>query len=54
MVAGSYEAMTSERVYRSVLSKEEAMQELLRCSGTQFDPNIVQVFLNILQENESQ
>lgn len=54
MVAGSYEAMTSERVYRSVLSKEEAMQELLRCSGTQFDPNIVQVFLNILQETESQ
>ncbi|KAF5075092.1 Diguanylate cyclase, GGDEF domain [anaerobic digester metagenome] len=53
MVAGSYEAMTSERVYRSALSKEEAEQELIRCSGTQFDPNIVQVFLNILQSNES-
>lgn len=51
MVAGSYEAMTSDRVYRSALSKEEAVQELLRCSGTQFDPNIIRVFLNILKEN---
>ncbi len=54
MVAGSYEAMTSERVYRSAFSKEEAVQELIRCSGTQFDPNIVQVFLSILKRNECQ
>ena len=44
-VADSYDAMTSERSYRSGLSQEEAIAELQRCSGTQFDPEIVVVFV---------
>ncbi|MDZ7836907.1 MAG: hypothetical protein U5N58_02585 [Actinomycetota bacterium] len=38
--------MTSERSYRKPLTKNEAIQELMRCSGTQFDPEIVDVFVN--------
>ncbi|OIO73172.1 MAG: hypothetical protein AUJ85_08875 [Elusimicrobia bacterium CG1_02_37_114] len=49
-VADSYHAMISERPYRGALSKEEALKELERCSGTQFDPEIVQVFLNIVKK----
>ena len=40
-VADAYDAMTSDRVYRGRLSDDEAVAELARCSGTQFDPEIV-------------
>ena len=40
-VADAYDAMTSERVYRSRLTQCEAIAELERCAGTQFDPYIV-------------
>ena len=45
-VADAYDAMTSERSYRKGWSKEESIEELMRCSGTQFDPEIVDVFVN--------
>lgn len=45
-IADSYDAMTSKRCYRKKLSKEEAIKELARCSGTQFDPDIVNVLVN--------
>ncbi len=51
-VADSYEAMTSERAYRPALTKEQAIQELTRCSGEQFDPMIVEIFLRILEAEE--
>ena len=40
-VADAYEAMTANRPYREPLSQEQAIKELKRCSGTQFDPEIV-------------
>jgi len=40
-VADAYDAMTSDRVYRGRLSDDQAIAELARCSGTQFDPEIV-------------
>jgi diguanylate cyclase (GGDEF)-like protein len=40
-VADAYDAMTSDRVYRARLSDDEAIAELARCSGTQFDPEVV-------------
>ncbi|MEW6188617.1 MAG: HD domain-containing phosphohydrolase, partial [Actinomycetota bacterium] len=49
-VADAFEAMTSERSYRSALTLEQAVAELKRCSGTQFDPKIVEVFLSIIAE----
>ena len=44
-VADAYDAMTSDRVYRSRLTDEDAMAELVRCAGTQFDPSIVAAFV---------
>jgi diguanylate cyclase (GGDEF)-like protein len=40
-VADAYDAMTSDRVYRERRSEDEALAELERCAGTQFDPRIV-------------
>jgi putative nucleotidyltransferase with HDIG domain len=40
-VADAYDAMTSDRVYRARLSEEDAMIELVRCAGSQFDPDVV-------------
>jgi diguanylate cyclase len=45
-VADAYDAMTSERSYRKALSKKESIKELMKCSGTHFDPEIVTVFVN--------
>jgi len=39
--ADSFDAMTSDRPYRPGLSMEEALVEIVRCSGTQFDPDVV-------------
>lgn len=44
-VADSYEAMTADRVYRKKLSTDEAVNEIKKCSGTQFDPKIAKVFI---------
>ena len=51
-VADSYDAMTSTRAYRRALSKEQAMQQLVNNRGTQFHPDVVDVFLDILKEEE--
>jgi diguanylate cyclase len=53
-VADSYDAMVNERCYRKAMSKEAAVSELKRCSGTQFDPGIVKVFLQIFESNNAQ
>ncbi|MHB1361037.1 MAG: response regulator [Thermoleophilia bacterium] len=46
-VADAYEAMTANRPYRGCLSEEEAVAELKRCAGIQFDPDVVDSFLQI-------
>jgi diguanylate cyclase (GGDEF)-like protein len=43
-VADAFDAMTSERVYRKPLSERDAVSELERCAGTQFDPAVVDAF----------
>jgi HD-GYP domain-containing protein (c-di-GMP phosphodiesterase class II) len=47
-VADAYDAMTSDRPYRSALSEPEARAELERCAGSQFDPQLAHAFLDIL------
>ncbi len=47
-VADSFEAMTSNRPYRKALSRTEAVDQLTRNKGTQFDPFVVDVFLTVL------
>jgi diguanylate cyclase (GGDEF)-like protein/putative nucleotidyltransferase with HDIG domain len=44
-IADAYEAMTADRPYRDGMSQEEAWAELERCAGTQFDPDLVEIFL---------
>jgi HD-GYP domain-containing protein (c-di-GMP phosphodiesterase class II) len=44
-VADAFDAMTSDRPYRKALSHRQAYEELERCKGTQFDPDIVDAFL---------
>ena len=47
-VADSYDAMTSPRVYRGAMSGDFARQELINCSGTQFDPEIVRIMVKLI------
>ncbi|HNV68774.1 MAG TPA: HD domain-containing protein, partial [Candidatus Ozemobacteraceae bacterium] len=49
-VADSYDAMTSKRAYRDNIGTDHAVQELLKHSGTQFDPKVVGVFLELLKD----
>jgi len=51
-VADAFDAMTSDRPYRRALSREEALAEVERCAGTQFDPKIARVFLDVFAEAE--
>jgi putative nucleotidyltransferase with HDIG domain len=51
-LADSYDSMTSARPYRKPLSPGEARNELLKCSGKQFDPGLVSLFSDILTEME--
>lgn len=53
-IADAYDAMTSKRTYHDEFSRERAVEELEKCSGSQFDPAIVDVFVNrVLLENSS-
>jgi two-component system cell cycle response regulator len=47
-VCDAFHAMTSDRPYRPALSVREALDELRRCAGAQFDPNVVSVFTAIV------
>jgi HD-GYP domain-containing protein (c-di-GMP phosphodiesterase class II) len=49
-VADSFDAMFTDRPYRKALTKEEAIAELKKGSGTQFDPRVVEVFLRIVDK----
>lgn len=51
-VADAYEAMTADRTYRKAIKKEEAIKELKKHSGTQFDAAIVDVFIHEILPTE--
>jgi len=51
-VADAYDAMTEDRVYRKALSSAEAMEEIRRNAGTQFDPKIAELFLEIVERDD--
>ncbi len=50
-VVEAYDVLTAFKTYRQPLSKEEAFVEILRCSGTQFDPEIVRIFIKFFKED---
>ncbi len=51
-ISDAYDSMTSNRPYRKPLSNEEAKTELTKCSGKQFDPKLITIFLEVLKEME--
>lgn len=50
-VADTFDAMTSKRTYRNALPLDVVKAEIERCTGTQFDPAIAKVFIDILDNN---
>ena len=50
-IADAYDAMTNDRVYRKALSREAAVAEIKNNAGSQFDPEIAAVFLQLLEQN---
>ncbi len=53
-VADAYEAMISDRAYRRAMSHEDAIEELNRCAGTQFDPEIVEAIVRHYKNNDGE
>ncbi|MBV9605830.1 MAG: diguanylate cyclase, partial [Solirubrobacterales bacterium] len=53
-VADAYEAMVADRPYRAGMAPSEAREELVRCAGTQFDPAVVEAFLDSLATSEEE
>lgn len=50
-IADAYEAMVNYRPYRKTLTKEEAIEELIKYSGSQFDPKLVEIFIDKVLKN---
>ncbi|MCR5687280.1 MAG: HD domain-containing protein [Lachnospiraceae bacterium] len=48
-IADAYDAMSSDRVYRSMLSHDKIINEFTRCAGSQFDPEMAEVFVFMLK-----
>lgn len=48
-VADAYDAMTEDRVYRKGIAKDEAIAEIVRHTGTQFDPSVVEIFRRVIE-----
>lgn len=51
-IADSFDAMTNNRPYKNSMSKNKAIKELERCAGTQFDPTLVQYFIEYINDIE--
>ncbi len=49
-IADAFDAMTTDRPYRRALSPESALEEVLRCTGTQFDPELVKLFITFIED----
>jgi HD-GYP domain-containing protein (c-di-GMP phosphodiesterase class II) len=51
-VADTYDAMTTDRPYRKSLTEEEAVEEIRRCAGSQFDEAVALAFLRAHESGE--
>ncbi|HEY4662841.1 MAG TPA: diguanylate cyclase [Candidatus Humimicrobiaceae bacterium] len=53
LLINSYEAMITDRPYRKKMGRKEVIKEIKKCCGTQFDPDVVSIFLEILKEKSA-
>jgi HD-GYP domain-containing protein (c-di-GMP phosphodiesterase class II) len=51
-LADTFDAMTSNRPYRTALTVEEALREILKCAGTQFHPELALEFVKMIRQTE--
>ena len=51
-VADSFDAMNSNRVYRKKLTREAIIEEIEKNKGTQFDPEIADILLNLIKNGD--
>ena len=52
LIADTFDAMTSSRPYRSALPVQVAVDEIKRCSGTQFDPRLAELFVDLVERGQ--
>lgn len=52
-ITDSYAAMTTDRPYRKALPSDDALREIVKKAGTQFDPEIVEAFLSVIREERT-
>jgi len=50
-IADAFDAMTSDRPYHRAMPRESALKELRRCAGSQFDPDLVELFCSVVEED---
>jgi diguanylate cyclase (GGDEF)-like protein/PAS domain S-box-containing protein len=51
-ILDAYDVMTHPKDYKTPMTQEEAIEELSRCAGTQFDPELVKIFIGFLEQDE--
>jgi len=49
-IVDAYDVMSNGRFYKEPLSQEEIIAEIRRCAGTQIDPELVEIFLSVLEK----
>lgn len=50
-IADTFDAMTTDRPYRKALQIDDALAEIKKCSGTQFDPSLVRSFIAMFSDS---
>jgi diguanylate cyclase (GGDEF)-like protein/putative nucleotidyltransferase with HDIG domain len=53
-IADAYDAMTSPRSYKASMSPEQALVEIQHCAGSQFDPELVRIFVEVMQMRQDE